>query len=125
MVISFHGLFAGTAVGFVLSALLVLGTTLPQPVAARTGDTPYARALRGMRIYLHTPRLRALLALNLVAAAGGAMVFVTTIVIVRSAVGGSDQAVAWALGGFGGGSLLAAMVLPGVIVCPHARGPLL
>src|SRR3546814_9116240 len=61
-----------------------------------------------MRIYLHTPRLRALLALNLVAAAGGAMVFVNTIVIVRSAMGGSDQDVAWALAAFGGGSMLAA-----------------
>src|SRR3546814_17095104 len=93
MVISFHGLFAGTAVGFVLSALLVLGTTLPQPVAARTGDPPYARALRGLRFYLHTPRLRALLALHLVAAAGGAMVLVNMTVIVRRAMGGSDQAV--------------------------------
>src|SRR3546814_12292428 len=68
MVLSFHVLFAGTAVGFVLSALLVLGTALPAAAMARVVETPYARALRGMRIYLHTPRLRALLALNLVAA---------------------------------------------------------
>lgn len=121
MVISFHGLFAGTAVGFVLSALLVLGSTLPKPTAARTDDTPYARALRGMRIYLHTPRLRALLALNLVAAAGGAMVFVNTIVIVRSAMGGSDQHVAWALAAFGGGSMLAALLLPGLLDRQHDR----
>src|SRR3546814_19895234 len=87
-----------------------------------TGDTPYARALRGMRIYLHTPRLRALLALNLVAAAGGAMVFVNTIVIVRSAMGGSDQDVAWALAAFGGGSLLAALLLPGLLDRQHAIG---
>ena len=45
---------------------------------------PYQRAMRGMRIYLGTPRLRGLLALNLVAAAGGAMVFVNTVVLVRS-----------------------------------------
>lgn len=121
MVISFNGLFAGTAVGFVLSALLVLGSTLPEPTAARTNETPYARALRGMRIYLHTPRLRALLALNLVAAAGGAMVFVNTIVIVRSAMGGSDQDVAWALAAFGGGSMLAALLLPGLLDRQHDR----
>src|SRR3546814_2151984 len=74
-----------------------------------------------MRIYLHTPRLRALLALNLVAAAGGAMVFVNTIVIVRSAMGGSDQDVAWALAAFGGGSMLAALLLPGLLDRQHDR----
>lgn len=121
MVISFHGLFAGTAVGFVLSALLVLRSTLPKPTSVRANDTPYARALRGMRIYLHTPRLRALLALNLVAAAGGAMVFVNTIVIVRSTMGGSDQDVAWALAAFGGGSMLAAVLLPGLLDRQHDR----
>src|SRR3546814_10301447 len=81
----------------------------------------YARWLRGMGVYLHTPRLRALLALNLVAAAGGAMVFVNTIVIVRSAMGGSDQDVAWALAAFGGGSMLAALLLPGLLDRQHDR----
>src|SRR3546814_14402872 len=71
--------------------------------------------------YLHTPRLRALLALNLVAAAGGAMVFVNTIFIVRSAMGGSDQDVAWALAAFGGGSMLAALLLPGLLDRQHDR----
>lgn len=110
-VISFHGLFAGTSAGFVLSALLVLGTTFPVAVAAPTGR-PYGRAIRGMRTYLHTPRLRGLLAINLVAAAGGAMVFVNTVVIVRTVLGGGEREVAWALASFGGGSMLLALVLP-------------
>lgn len=110
-VISFHGLFAGTSAGFVLSALLVLGTTFPVAVAAATGR-PYDRAIRGMRTYLRTPRLRGLLAINLVAAAGGAMVFVNTVVIVRTVLGGGDRQVAWALASFGGGSMLLALVLP-------------
>jgi len=111
-VITFHGLFAGTSVGFVLSALLVLTTVFPRSATERPHESPYARAIRGMRIYLRTPRLRGLLALNLCAAAGGAMVFVNTVVIVRSVLHRGDQEVAWALAAFGGGSMLVALLLP-------------
>ena len=111
-VISFHGLFAGTSAGFVLSALLVLSAVFPLSNAVRTHESPYARAMRGMRIYLHTPRLRGLLALNLCAAAGGAMVFVNTVVIVGGVLHGGEREVAWALAAFGGGSMLVALLLP-------------
>lgn len=111
-VISFHGLFAGTSVGFVLSALLVVATVFPAATTHRVHEGPYSRAIRGMRIYLHTPRLRGLLALNLCAAAGGAMVFINTVVIVRSVLHGGEQEVAWALAAFGGGSMLVALLLP-------------
>lgn len=110
-VISFHGLFAGTSAGFVLSALLVLGTAFPLATTAPSGR-PYERALRGMRAYLRTPRLRGLLAINLVAAAGGAMVFVNTVVLVRTSLGGGEDQVAWALAAFGAGSMLLALLLP-------------
>ncbi len=111
-VISFHGLFAGTSAGFVLSALLVLGTMLPRIASDLRPESPYARALRGMRIYLRTPRLRGLLALNLCAAAGGAMVFVNTVVLVRGTLHGGERQVAWALAVFGTGSILTAIALP-------------
>lgn len=111
-VISFHGLFAGTSAGFVASALLVLGTAFPAAAATRGSRHPYERALRGMRTYLRTPRLRGLLAINLVAAAGGAMVFVNTVVIVRGMLGGGDRQVAWALAAFGFGSMAVALLLP-------------
>lgn len=114
-VISFHGLFAGTAVGFVVSAAFVIATRFPVASTAAPSDGPYTRALRGMRIYLFTPRLRGLLALNLCAAAGGAMVFVNTVVIVRDTLGGAQSQVAWALAAFGGGSMLVALVLPRVL----------
>lgn len=112
VVISFHGLFAGTSVGFVLSALLVMSTTFPVVPDARSGDGPYSRALRGMRIYLHTPRLRGLLALNLCAASGASMVFVNTVVLVREVLGGGEREVAWALAAFGAGSMAVAFSLP-------------
>ena len=90
----------------------MLGTAFPVVADARSGGSPYARALRGIRIYLRTPRLRGLLALTLCAAAGGAMVFVNTVVIVRGALGGGEREVAWALAAFGTGSMAVALLLP-------------
>jgi hypothetical protein len=58
------------------------------------------------------PRLRGLLALNLAAAAGGAIVFVNSVVIVRSLLGYGDREVAITLGAFGLGSMVAALSLP-------------
>lgn len=115
LVVSFHGLFAGTAAGFVASALLVAATVFPAATATHGSAGPYERAIRGIRIYLGTPRLRGLLACNLVAAAGGAMVFVNTVVIVRNGLGGSEREVAWALAAFGAGSMLVALLLPRVL----------
>src|SRR5690606_24854088 len=84
-----------------------------------------ARALRGMRIYLHTPRLRGLLALNLCAAAGGAMVFVNTVVIVRGPLQGGEREVAWALAAFGGGSMAVALLLPKLLDRINERSAML
>lgn len=106
--ISFHWLFAGTAVGFVISAFFVLSVQLPNVVA--TTANMWQRITQGIVVYLATPRLRGLLALNLAAAAAGAMVFVNTVVIVRNLLGGNERDVAVALAFFGGGSMIAALV---------------
>lgn len=112
-IISFHWLFSGTAIGFICSALLVSTTVLPQPKPAgpRAGGI-YAKTTRGIRIYLKTPRLRGLLALTLAAAAASAMVIVNTVVIVRDVLSLSQRDVAFALAAYGGGSILAALLLP-------------
>lgn len=109
--VSYQALFFGTVIGFVGSALLVVSVALPspQPTAPRR---IYDRTTRGLRIYLATPRLRGLLSLNLAAAAAGAMVLVNTVVLVRSGLGLGETQVAITLGAFGGGSMLAALVLP-------------
>ena len=110
-VISFHTLFAGTVIGFLASAALVVSVILPSPKPTEPRGI-YDRTTRGMRIYLATPRLRGLLALNLAAAAASAMVIVNTVVLVQAGFGLSQRATALALAAFGGGSMIAAFVLP-------------
>ena len=115
-VMSFHWLFSGTAVGFLASALLVASTILPSAVcSAQRSEGIYAHTTRGIRIYLKTPRLRGLLAVTLAAAAASAMVIVNTVVIVRDLFGLGQADVALALAAYGGGSMLAAFVLPRIL----------
>src|SRR6266481_3749080 len=111
-IITFNWLFVGTIIGFSCSAALVLSVTIPQPQTADRKGGIYENTTRGIRIYLATPRLRGLLALNLSVAAAGAMVIVNTVVIVRGLLGGTDSDVAIALACFGGGSMATALILP-------------
>ena len=110
-VISFHSLFAGTVLGFLLSAALVLTVRLPSPKPSAPRGI-WDRTTRGIRLYLATPRLRGLLALNVAVAAAGAMVIVNTVVVVKSGFGLGDREVALALAAFGAGSMVAALALP-------------
>ncbi len=109
--ISFHQLFVGTVIGFLASAALVLSVTLPQPKPGPPRGV-YDRTTRGIRLYLATQRLRGLLALTLAAAAGGALVFVNTVVFVQGDFGLGERQTALALAAFGGGSMLVALALP-------------
>lgn len=110
-VISFHSLFAGTVVGFLASAALVVSVALPSPTATERRGI-YDRTTKGLRIYLATPRLRGLLALNLAVAAASAIVIVNTVVLVQAGFGLSQRATALALAAFGSGSMVAALFLP-------------
>ena len=96
---------------FLASAVLVVSVILPSPSPTEPRGI-YDRSTRGIRIYLATPRLRGLLALNFAAAAGGAMVLVNTVVLVRGELGLPETALAWTMGAFGAGSMFAALVLP-------------
>ncbi len=110
-VIGFHDLFAGTVVGFLASALFVVSVALPSPKPGERRGI-YDRTTRGLRIYLATPRLRGLRALNLAVAAASAMVIVNTVVLVQAEFGLTQRATALALAAFGGGSMMAALLLP-------------
>jgi MFS family permease len=110
--ISYPWLFAGTTVGFLASAALVVSAVLPKPRPVERSGGVRTRAAFGTRLFLATPRLRALLALDLAVAAAGAIVFVDTVVVVRDHFHRSAGAVSLALGAYGTGSMLAALLLP-------------
>lgn len=110
-------LFFGTAAGFAASALLVLVTAVPR--RREEPDAPAMpfgdRARHGMRLFVRTPSLRPILALNLVVAAAGAFVLVQTVVIAKSSLGFGDEAVALLLAANGAGSMTAAFAMPVVL----------
>ena len=108
---AYSDLFAGTAIGFFLSALMVLSAALPTTRSVQ--QRSFAQRLTvGFRLFALTPRLRALIAISLATAAGGAMVFINTVVIVQTQLALSEQHTAWALAVFGLGSMSAAMLVP-------------
>jgi len=110
-VVSFHSLFLGTVVGFIASAVLVVSAVLPKAKQPPRRSI-YERTTRGTRIYLATPRLRGLLALNLAIASASAMVIVNTVVLVQSQLQLPQRFTAGALAAFGAGSMLVALGLP-------------
>ncbi|MGP4046569.1 MFS transporter [Streptomyces sp. 2A115] len=112
-VIGYNWLFTGTMLGFLASAALVVSAALPKPTptAPRTGSA-YAKATAGTRLFLAVPQLRALLALDLAVAAASAMVTVNSVVYVRDVLGLSTGAVPLALGAYGAGSMIVALLLP-------------
>jgi MFS family permease len=113
-VMSFHDLFAGTGLGFVASAALVVSAVLPRLNTINT--RPFLeRVTRGLRLFAHTPRLHALVAFALATAAGGAMAFVNTVVLVQSRFGLDERHTAWALAAFGAGSMAAAFAAPSLL----------
>ncbi|MEU5975678.1 MFS transporter [Streptomyces sp. NPDC047315] len=111
---SFNWLFLGTSAGFLVSALLVLSTRIPE--ARPSAHTKaWDKAAAGIRTFFRTPRLRGIMALNLVVAAAGSIVVVNTVNYVRDELGGSQSHVAWMLAASGTGTLLAALALPRVL----------
>ncbi|MFF3617350.1 MFS transporter [Streptomyces sp. NPDC002580] len=115
--ISYNWLFLGTVAGFLASAVLVVAGVLPKPSAARESrtGTRHAKATAGTRLFFTTPPLRSLLALNLAVAAASATVTVNSVVYVRDHLGLGVADVSLALGAYGGGSMLVALLLPRVL----------
>lgn len=109
-VVSMDGLFFGTMLGFLASAMLILPTALsPASPAQNKG---FRAVAHGFSIFRHTPRLKGLIALNLAVSLAGAMVLVNTVVIVQGLFGLTEQDTALAFAAFGAGSMLVALLLP-------------
>lgn len=113
--IPFSSLFAGTALGFLVSAWLVWRANLHAPDPDAEHRSFRERLTRGLGLYLATPRLRGLLALNFTASAVGAFVLVNTVVLVRASYNAGETALALAMACFGAGSMAAALALPRVL----------
>ena len=114
-------LFFGTCLGFLASAALVWGTQIPN-ATGKTTLSFRSRLTRGSHIYLATPRLRGLLALNATIAAVGAIVIVQSVVIARGIYDGADRDLAVLLGAYGLGSMLVALTLPRLLESLPDRG---
>jgi MFS family permease len=110
LIISFPGLFLGTTIGFLVSAALILRVTLPSPGRIPGGGV-LRRTTQGLRMFLATPRLRALLGLNLAVAAATAMVTVNTVVLVQAWLGLDERATGLAFVAFGAGSVAGAIAV--------------
>lgn len=113
-VVDYPQLFVGTAIGFAVSAALVLATALPAMRPAPSA--PFRERLtRGTRLFLRLPELRGLLAMHLVVAAASAMVIVNTVVLVQGDLGRPQTDVALLLAAYGAGSMLVALTLPRIL----------
>ncbi|OZE02729.1 MFS transporter [Rhodococcus sp. 05-2255-3B1] len=106
-VIGFHTLFVGTAVGFVVSAVMVVGIDFPRHLAPEI-----RRSTSGIATFVRNPELQGLIALNTVVAAATALVVVNSVLYVRDLFGGSSSQLAIALGCYGAGSMVAALCIP-------------
>lgn len=115
LLVPFSGLFAGTVMGFVVSAWLVWRSRLNAPDPNAEHRPFRERLTHGLRLYLASPRLRGLLALNATASAVGAFVLVNTVVLVRAGYGAGESALALSMAFFGAGSMAAALTLPRVL----------
>jgi MFS family permease len=114
-VVSFPVLFVGTVAGFVGSALLVVTARLPVRARAEVGRF-WADVTKGIRVYTATPRLRGLMVMEAAVAAAGAMVYVNTVVLVKDRLGLGEASVALAFAVFGAGSMLAALLIPRLLL---------
>ncbi|XGA79003.1 MFS transporter [Halomonas sp. CH40] len=125
-VMSFNALFVLNAAAFMLSALLVVSVSLPSSQApAKVVGGVWARLTQGIGIYLRTPRLRGLLALNMAVASAGAMQIVNTVVYVRHVLEAGEADVAIAFAAAGSGSMLIALSMPRLLKRLNQRAVML
>ena len=129
LVLEANQLFVGTALGCVGSALLVAGSSLPRLAPDAGQDAPAPpwgeRARAGGRLFVSTPGLRPVLALNMAVAAAGGFVLVETIGVMRSQLGLPESQVAVFLAVTGAGSMAGALLLPQLLARQGERLPML
>jgi MFS family permease len=112
LVTTYTGLFTANSIAFLISAALIVSTTMPvAQVQDRIGGV-WKQISFGVVSYMKTPRLRALLTLYMAVACASAMVIVNTVVYVKDLMNGTDTQVAMAFAAAGFGSMIAALSVP-------------
>ncbi|MHB1172533.1 MAG: MFS transporter [Lacisediminihabitans sp.] len=114
-VVSYNNLFLGTTAGFLVSALMVVTTTLPKGEQTKAMGSVWHRTTLGVRIFARTPSLRSLMVLNLTVGASTALVLVNSVVYARDVFGLSNSSLALALASYGAGSMIVALNVPRIL----------
>ncbi|WP_067861734.1 MFS transporter [Neptuniibacter marinus] len=122
---SYEWLFELNSAGFALSVVFIYMTQLPKSKSNDRSGGLWQHVSFGIKSYLRTPRLCAVLLLNLALSAAGAMVIVNSVVYVRGVLGLSEEQVPLLMVSAGLGSMLAALYLPSLLERFHDRSVML
>lgn len=112
LVVAPPALFLGTALAFAASAMLLVTTSLPARVVSGAAEPFRKRLVKGFAIYLHTTRLRGLLAMTFAMSLTMAWVLVNTVAYAGLRFDGNANAYTDLMAAFGAGSIAAAVMIP-------------
>lgn len=108
-------LFWVAALAFTGSIAALLVTRFPAESGDR-GKGPFLkRAMKGLKIYSHTPRLRGLFLLNFALSLSMAWVLVNTVVLAGARLGDAERYFPILMAFYGLGAAIGAVVVPGLI----------
>ena len=112
--LNYNLLFVGTFIGYFVSALLISGIIFPF-LSKTSGEKENNFSINltlGIKRYLSISELRGLMFLNLAVSAGGSMILVNTIILVRLSLELSEIAFSITMLIFGAGCIFAAIIIP-------------
>ncbi len=112
--LNYNLLFVGTFIGYFVSALLISGIIFPF-LSKTSGEKENNFSINltlGIKRYLSISELRGLMFLNLAVSAGGSMILVNTIILVRLSLELSEIAFSITMLVFGAGCIFAAIIIP-------------
>ena len=112
--LNYNLLFMGTFIGYFVSALLISGIIFPF-LSKTSGEKENNFSINltlGIKRYLSISELRGLMFLNLAVSAGGSMILVNTIILVRLSLELSEIAFSITMLVFGAGCIFAAIIIP-------------
>ena len=112
--LNYNLLFVGTFIGYFVSALLISGIIFPflSKTSGKKENNFNVNLTLGIKRYLSISELKGLMFLNLAVSAGGSMILVNTIILVRSSLKLSEIAFSITMLIFGAGCIFAAIIIP-------------